>query len=179
VQVEVEGALTILGADGSSSTALEGYLHDYETAGDKADSSGTASAAAPGVVGVLSNHEAGYTLSLADADTDTDLERSAGDTSGIQTYDGLPVAGTPTWAVAVSGKLASRTAANATTLPTGSATWQAMPASDGAAIKIADTSGVSNNVGDYYAYAFATSIAATTPAGTYADTVTFTLTPNN
>jgi hypothetical protein len=170
VQVSVNSALTITGADGNSGTSPVGYTHNYDvTAATPTLTHNNSSSAYS--VGVISNAAFGYTLSLADADDDTDLNRTGGGT-GIPTKSVEPVSGDPGWAVAVS------TTPTATSSTGSVGSWQAMPTASGNPINIGVTTGAQTNPVDYYRYAFATSISMTTQAGDYSDQVRFTLVAN-
>jgi hypothetical protein len=147
--------------DGLSLACDENYTHSYGAASNATDSTGSASNANHGTCTVISNVAAGYDLTVADTDANTSLVSGANTIPTLATH----AAGTPGWAVDYS------TSAGSTTL---TGTRKAMPAA-GAGLSIASPTAVSAGTGDTYDYAFSSSIAANTPAGTYADEVTFTV----
>ena len=178
--------VTVKVTEGISVEASENYVANFGAAGDKTDSSltdiavigsviagqkGGATETTPGTVTVVSNVTAGYTLTIADKDTDTDLSSTTPDgTPG--TLNMIPAlaahaAGTPGWAVDFGSTAGSMTL---------SGTRKAMPASTGTALQIASATTVSaSGTGDVYPYAFSSSISGATLPGDYTNTVTFTV----
>ncbi|MCL2174137.1 hypothetical protein FWH58_02500 [Candidatus Saccharibacteria bacterium] len=173
VTVDVDGGLTISdGLDGG--TATTNYFHDFGAASNATDSTGPASedttsstpGDGPGTVTVFSNLAAGYTLTLADKDANTNLVSGANNIPTNATHGhGVGLTGEG-WAVRVS------TTPNVGTLGSRLAMPAAAPATP---ITLHDAAGVADSAGDEYNYAFSTSISAATLPGTYTDTVTFTL----
>lgn len=134
------------------------YSHNYGAAANAADINDGANVTTnpTGSCAVTSNDVGGYTLTLADADTDTNLVNGS---YNIPAQAGVPVAGTPGYAVTTNG----------------GTNWLAIPASNGSALTVATTTTAGSGT---HPYSFASSIASTTAAGTYENTVRFTVTAN-
>jgi hypothetical protein len=152
--------VTLTVTDGLSLDCPDNYTHGYGPAVNATDSTGSASEGTPATCTVISNDAQGYTLKVG-ATTNTTLS------NGVQTIptSATHVAGTPGWSI----DYATTTGGNL------SGTRKAVAASASPAT-VADTTAVSADTGDTYKYGFATSISATTVAGTYTGGVTFTAT---
>lgn len=117
---------------------------------------------------INTNSVAGYSLTLADNDTNTNLVNSSLTSATIPTAAGKPVAGTSSWAACIAG--ATACASNTTS------NWVAIPASNGTAISVLN---VDSSDGVYATERTATvyfgiGASSSAVAGTYSDTVKFT-----
>lgn len=119
---------------------------------------------------VKSNYAAGYTLTLADYDTNTALVHT---TIPANTIPTLAAAG-----VLQDGQSTSAWGAYIGTGTTGAggSTFQPMPASDGTPLQIASTTAVSAAAGDNFPVTYGVQISGSQPPGTYEDIVVYTLT---
>jgi hypothetical protein len=128
-------------------------------------------------VSVSTNNSAGYTLTLADADADTDLVSG---TDTIEAHDGTVVSPTAlannTWGFAVAG-LGSFDGSYTAESNNDSSTskWAGVPASGSpATIKTTASTAASETTTVWYAV----KVDSSQPTGNYTDTVTYTATTN-
>lgn len=109
---------------------------------------------------VSTNSGAGYVLTLADKDTNTNLATAS---AYIATAAGLPTAGTASWAVSIDS----------------GTNWLAMPASNGTPITVKNYTATHDVVvEDQSTVRYGVATANDQAAGTYTDTVTYTATAN-
>ena len=111
------------------------------------------------LITVYTNDAGGYTLSVADANTDTSLKNAANNEIPVLDSTTNPLqAGNSAWGF--KGGLIS--------------SWTAMPASDDTAATIKNGSAVA--AGDQTTVVYAVSTSAAQPTGTYSDVITYTAT---
>ncbi len=114
------------------------------------------------LITVYTNDAGGYTLTVADANTDTSLKNAANDEIPVLDTTTNPLqAGNAAWGFK-GGLITS---------------WTAMPASDETAATIKNGSAVT--AGEQTTVLYAVSTSATQPTGTYSDVITYTATTAN
>lgn len=119
---------------------------------------------------VKSNYAAGYTLTLADQDTDTDLVGTGSSSNTIPTLAAagtlLPNQSTSAWGVYVGTG----------TVGASGSTFQPMPDSAGTPLQVASTSAISAAAGDNYPVTYGSQISGSQAPDVYEDIVVYTLT---
>lgn len=153
--------------DSSISLALSGT--NNLTVGSNAVNLDTASTTAS----VTTNSLKGYTLSVTDKDTVTDLTHTTQSDKKIAAQDGTPTAGTSTWAVQAGGNYTGMTSGLDTN-------WKAMPAKGGTALVIKNSGAVTAAINqDQTTLKYGVATAANQESGEYTNEITFTATVNS
>lgn len=125
-------------------------------------------------VTVNTNNEAGYTLTLADSDTNTNLVSGSNNIAAhAGTYAAPTALGNNTWGYAVEGGAFDASYAPETNAGSSTTKWAGMPSS-AAPQQLRSTSSTATN--DITTVWYGVKATSSQPNGTYTDTVTYTAT---
>lgn len=112
-----------------------------------------------GTLTAITNYSGGYTLTVKDADTNNALTGTSGSISAGTTLDGS----VSNWALKASGTNAVAT------------DWFAVPVSTGTAVTVAQSSAPTSATGTTTTITYGVGVASNQAAGTYSDTVVYTI----
>lgn len=124
-------------------------------------------------VSISTNNLKGYTLTVADKDTDNALVHTTKTDKKIPSTDATPTAGTSSWAVQAGGNYTGMTAGFDTA-------WKAMPKSDGTALIIRKTGEVANAItNEVSVLKIGVALSDSQETGTYTDQIVYTAVADN